>query len=186
MIQREIKRYLLKLDFIFQPILFFLFISIVVVSSLAFVNLTPKYGAINTNVLGVEDKKEVSAVLVGGTHNYLNNESLIFTNNDYFEYSFNINNREAGEYSKPVLELVNKSSTDMRVKINSYSDQLLNNDIILHYKDNYLVLINTVGAISSPSITIPAESKEIVYLSINNALPIRYNQNVTITFNVSE
>jgi len=186
MIQREIKRYLLKLEFVIQPILFFFLISIIVLSSLAFVNLTPKYSSINNNVLGVEDKKEIGAVLVGGTHNYINNESLTFTDKNNFEYSFTINNREAGEYSKPVIELVNKSSSDLKLRIDSYTQELLNSDINMYYKDKYLVLINSVGAISSPTVVVPAGSKDIAYISISNTNPIRYNQVITISFSVVE
>ncbi len=182
MIKREIKKILIKSEIILQPVLLVMALSVFLLSTLAFINLSPKYITSDKNVLGVSDKKEVGVVLVGGTHNYINNEGLSFNEDKSFTYTFNINNRESGIISKPSLEITNDSSEEIKVKINSFSSSLTQSDIILKYKSSYLVLINSVGAQSNPTLTIPAQSKDIIYISVENTQPIRYSQEVTISF----
>lgn len=182
MLKREIKKLLIKSEVILQPVLLVMALSVFILSTLAFINLSPKYITSEKNVLGVSDKKEVGVVLVGGTHNYINNEGLSFIDNTEFSYTFNISNRESGLISKPSLEITNDSSEDIKLSINSFSTSLTQSDIRLLYKSNYLVLINSVGAQSNPTLTIPAQTKDIIYISVENAQPIRYSQEVTISF----
>lgn len=153
---------------------------------LVVLNLTPETRQpIRPNVLGVQSSiagdKTIS--LIEGVHNYITDESLVKRAENVHVYSAQINARESGTYSKPIVNVTNTSSKAKKLKVFSSSDTPGTSTkvgIIIN-GTNYILEDNGQTTLFHQLSFDPNSDKKI-YLSIESPLNISYDELITITF----
>jgi hypothetical protein len=140
-------------------------------------NLTPLTKEIKKlDVLGVTNKDEVIVTLVEGKHEIFTSESLNKLEDLNFTYSVTLNKRTSDSYSKPILEIDNRSDKEKEI---TFVGQTLSNT-----KSNiFLIVNNQTYKIQSSSgepftieLNIPSKEKFIVFLGLENLSGVQFSQ----------
>ncbi|HVX93191.1 MAG TPA: hypothetical protein VHA74_03715 [Candidatus Dojkabacteria bacterium] len=186
--KRELKRVRNKVAPLLEPFAIVALLSLFVLPALVLINLTPiaSNKIQNTNnVLGLEDKPgNTGIVMVGGTHNIITHERFEAKDNGISVYATTIKARDAGTYSKPVLQIDNPSGHDVKVEFTGYSSASLYSDVSLKYDNNIVSIMNNTGAGNTGEIVIPSNKTVTVYLEITNLSKISFEQNLQIEVKV--
>jgi hypothetical protein len=177
--KREAKRFSMKFGKFFDPLGLFLLIAFFILPTLAVINLSPQTKSLN-NVLGTQSKKEVSTVLIGGVHEYIVNEKLAFKSQDFATYTSKLLKREAGEYSKPILQLQNTFSQDAVFEVSGGTQNPTGATISILLNGIEYVLQDSSGTNNTISITLPKNSKNDMYLRFNTQAEIQFSEDIEI------
>ncbi|MCC7290326.1 hypothetical protein IT417_03700 [bacterium] len=180
MASREFKRVYNKLGKFLDPVGLFLLLAVFVLPALTVVNLSPRSNQVN-NVLGVESKKDVSVVMVGGVHDFLKDERISFPSEGVSKYEAQMIKHDIGSYSKPILQLSNNYESAMNLEVTGGSSNRTNIPLYLIYREKEYLIQDENGITNVANIRIPDRTKDIMYLKFDTSTPLRFNENVEVT-----
>ncbi|MBP5204625.1 hypothetical protein J6Z48_03225 [bacterium] len=165
---------------ILEPFALCLLLVIFTIPVATVINLEPitKNGK-TVDVLGVSTSNEVTISLIDGKHSIFKNEELESTENNQLKYSTDIKRREAGVYSKPILEINNDTDQDRVVEITTNPDIKTSSNISILIGEDSYTLIDKDGA-TSQKINIDAGESYTLFLSIENDVNIQFSENLEI------
>ncbi len=181
------KEFWSKVDFILGPLGIVVILAIFILPVLVAVNLTAKTRSLY-QVLGTQDSKTVILDLVGGQHRVISEEE--FEDNKYRAV---LKSREAGQYSKPILEIENNSNSEASVefygRINDSSPLTLGliseEDVDGKNKDAVkYILADESGSEYVNEINLARGEKRVLYLDLKSGFDVSYSQEVVINFNI--
>jgi hypothetical protein len=148
-------------------------------------NLTPITKQVQKlDVLGVTNKDEVVVRLIGGRHEIFSSESLNKLEDSKYSYSVRLGKRGSDSYSKPILEIENKSGEKKTV---SFWGQTLSNtrsDIYLIIKEDTYRLQDNKGDTEVQEISLPASDEAIVFLALENLSGVQFSEIFDMTIEV--
>lgn len=149
-------------------------------------NLTPLTKQIKKlDILGVTTEELVELRLVEGKHEIFSSETLNKIDQENYTYSVILNKRASDSYSKPIIEIENKS---LEKKNLTFLGQTLTNT-----KSNISLLLNeksyrvqdSKGETYAPNIVVEPEEKVILFLSIENLSGIQFSEEYDMDINIS-
>ena len=148
-------------------------------------NLTPITKQIQKlDILGVTTQDEVIVRLVGGKHEIFSSESLNKLEDFKYSYSVRLGKRASDSYSKPILEIENKSG---EYKVVTFWGQTLSNtrsDIYLIINEDTYRLQDNRGDTETQEITLPANEKIIVFLALENLSGVQFSEIFDMTIEI--
>ena len=148
-------------------------------------NLTPITKQIQKlDILGVTTQDEVIVRLVGGKHEIFSSESLNKLEDFKYSYSVRLGKRASDSYSKPILEIENKSG---EYKVVTFWGQTLSNtrsDIYLIINEDTYRLQDNRGDTQTQEIPLPAGEKIIVFLALENLSGVQFSEIFDMTITV--
>ena len=148
-------------------------------------NLTPITKQIQKlDILGVMTQDEVIVRLVGGKHEIFSSESLNKLEDFKFSYSVRLGKRASDSYSKPILEIENKSGEDKNI---TFWGQTLSNtrsDIYLIINEDTYRLQDNRGDTQKQEITLPTNEKIIVFLALENLSGVQFSEIFDMTIEI--
>lgn len=174
--KREIKRLNIKIGKYLDPLALFLLFAVFILPALAVINLSPRAKSVN-NVLGAASKQELSVVLVGGTHDYLNSEKLSFPNEKMTTYQAAILKHEKGEYSKPILQVKNTFNAPTNIEISGGTQTPTGSPISLIFDNTEYTLQDESGSPQTINIKVKEQSTNIMYLRFDSKTSIGFDEN---------
>jgi len=149
-------------------------------------NLTPLTQQLKKlDVLGVTTEDSVKLTLVEGKHEIFTSETLNKIDEDNYTYSVILNKRASDNYSKPIIEIENKSSEE---KLLTFFGQTVTNtrsNISLILNEKSYRIQNSKGETYKPEIVIAPEQKIILFLSIENLSGIQFSEEYDMDINIS-
>ncbi len=181
------KEFWRKINFILGPIGMLAILAIFVVPMLVAINLTAKTRNLY-QVLGTQDNRTVVLDLVGGKHRIITEEEF-----DDNKYKTVLKAREAGQYSKPILEIENNSSGEAIIefygRVNDSSPITLGliSEREVDSKSEEVVkfiLADDNGSEYANEIKLARGEKRILYLDFKSDFDVSYSQEVVINFNI--
>lgn len=175
--KRELKRFLQKYGRLLEPITLLLLLGLFIVPILAVLNLSPitilKQGS---GVLGVEDSKEVVVATIGGKHEIIKNEFVINRNDGWYRMSVQVDNHPEGNYSKPVLKIMNNTDTKKEISFKGSLSGSINSDIgVLFDKTNYVLLTKT-DDFYTHSLELNSGEEKTIYLSVKSETNVLFDE----------
>lgn len=180
MIKREIKRFKNKVEVFLEPFGLVALAFLFILPALAVINLSPIAKGQKINVLGVGDGKGVSTVLVGGVHDIIKQEFLTFPTEGQIKYSAQLIKRDAGVYSKPILQIVNDSSEKAEVIVNANTQLGAGSEIVLIVDDARYVIQGDNGEPFTATISLEPMKESIVYLQLTSTNDVKFNDDIEI------
>jgi len=148
-------------------------------------NLTPITKQIQKlDVLGVTSQEEMIVRLIGGKHEIFSGESLNSLEDSKFSYSVRLGKRGSDSYSKPILEIENKSPEQKTV---SFWGQTLSNtrsNIYLIINEEAYVLQDDRGDTQEQEIVVPSGESVIVFLGLENISGVQFSEIFDMTIEV--
>jgi hypothetical protein len=149
-------------------------------------NLTPLTQQLKKlDILGVTTEDSIKLTLVEGKHEIFTSETLNKIDEDNYTYSVILNKRASDNYSKPIIEIENKSSEE---KLLTFFGQTLTNtrsNISLILNEKSYRIQNSKGETYNPEIVIAPEEKIILFLSIENLSGIQFSEEYDMDINIS-
>ena len=180
MLKREIKRIKNRFSGLFDPLGIVALVALFLLPALAIINLSPIATSEQRNVLGVGDGEGVSAVLVGGVHDIIKEEIITFPNDQQIAYQAKLIARDAGTYSKPVLQLVNYDGAESTVRISGSTELGANTEVSVIVNDQRYIIESRSGEQFIQEIALPASSKSDLYLNLDSDNNVRFNDMITL------
>ncbi len=181
MLKREIKRFKNKVEVFLEPFGLVALALLFVLPTLAVLNMSPVAKNQKViNVLGAEDGKGVSTVLVGGVHEIVKQEFLSFPTELQTKYNAQLIKRPAGVYSKPILQLVNQSSEYSEVAVNATTEFSKGVEVALIVDDKKYIIQNVSGEPLMQRIVLEPAKESIVYLQLTSDSDVKFNDNIEI------
>lgn len=151
------------------------------------INLTPLTKQLKKlDVLGVTAQDQVAVTLVEGKHEIFTSESLNKLEDLDFTYSVTLNKRASDTYSKPILEIENKSDQN---KTLSFFGQTLSNtrsNIFLKVDTKSYRIQDSRGETYTQEITVLPNEKIIVFLAIENLSGVQFSEIFDMDISVTE
>jgi hypothetical protein len=178
---REVKRLKNRFSKFGEPLGIVALALMFVLPTLAVLNLSPSTSGKEKPVLGVEDKTGVGAVLVGGVHDIVKEETLTFPTDLQFNYSATLIKRSADMYSKPVLQLVNYNSEGTEVTVSGSTQLPTGSEIALIVNDLRYVIQDVNGETSVHEILLPGSSENIMFLQLDTREDVGFNDRIDLT-----
>ncbi|MCK9368776.1 hypothetical protein M0R04_02245 [Candidatus Dojkabacteria bacterium] len=176
---RGVKRFKAKFGKFLDPFGIFLLIALFLLPALAITNLSP-HASITKNVLGVESKPGIGVVLVGGTHSFITNENISFPTDGKTVYQAEMIKRDTGIYSKPILQINNKSDKQDTIIVNGGTTNPTGSPIYLVYRNQTYLIQDTSGNRIFQDIKIEGSEKDIMYLKFDTKMKTNANEEIEI------
>lgn len=148
-------------------------------------NLTPITKQVQKlDILGVTNQDEVIVRLIGGRHEIFGSESLNKVEDHEYSYSVRLGKRASDSYSKPILEIENKSAED---KTLSFWGQTLSNtrsDIYLIINEETYRLQDNSGNTQIQEISLSQNEEVIVFLALENLSRVQFSEIFDMTIEI--
>jgi hypothetical protein len=148
-------------------------------------NLTPITKQVQKlDILGVTNQDEVIVRLIGGRHETFSSESLNKVEDLEYSYSVRLGKRASDSYSKPILEIENKSA---EAKIISFWGQTLSNtrsDIYLIINEKTYRLQDSTGETQVQEISLAPNEEVIVFLALENLSRVQFSEIFDMTIEI--
>ncbi len=179
--EREISRLNMRFGKFFDPILLLTTITVICISVLAVLSISPRTFSKQeiTDVLGAKDESTgPNLELIRGEHEYFTSENLQKISDTHFKYSTFINKRPSGKISKPILKIQGASDTKIQI---AYTNSNTSKIFLVKGDGDTSYLLQKNSISYSPNINFQNQSEEI-YLLVENAKPIFFKQYVEINF----
>lgn len=183
MLKREIKRVQKRLSPFLDPLAVVALIMVVVLPTLAVLNLSPlakKSVNSNANVLGESDGNPIGVVLVGGIHDYITNESLEFPSEKSYTYTASISSHNQGQYSKPVFQIVNNNSSEKTLELLTTIEIPSQTQVSIVMNDKEYVLVSTKGEPYTVTIPLEEASENLAYLRIISQNSVLFSNRIEL------
>ena len=172
---------------ILEPVALGILALIFIVPTITVMNLTPLTKQLQKlDILGVATQDEVKISLVEGKHDIFTSENLVKMDDLNFLYSVTLNKRASDSYSKPIVEIENRSEEEREV---SFFGQTLSNtrsNIFVIVDDKSYRIQDSTGKTYTQSISVPQRDKVVVFLAIENLAGIQFAENFDMDITVSE
>ena len=169
------------LSLVIEPIAFGLLALLFIIPTITVMNLKPLTKKIkDSTVLGLSEKAQLEINLVGGTHQIFSQEKLEKEENGTYKYTTVISSRDANRYSKPILEVKNSKSTEVKLEIYGYTHLPTHSDIFLIINDQIYRLQNPQGNTTTQKIALEPNQKYIVYLAIESFSNVKFSEDFTL------
>ena len=166
---------------ILEPFALCLLLVIFTIPVVTVINLEPitKNGK-TVDVLGVSTSNEVTISLIDGKHSIFKNEEIEATENNQLKYSAEIKKREAGVYSKPILEINNYTDKDRIVRITTNSDAKTSSNISILIGEDSYQLRDASGTTYNQELKVKTGESYTLFLSVENDVNIQFTENLEI------
>jgi hypothetical protein len=163
---------------VLEPVALGLLALLFIIPSITVINLEPITKQIKefTNVLGVTTSNQVIVDLVGGTHEILSTERIYKDGDTGYTYEALLTKRESDFYSKPILQLTNKTEED---KIISFLGTTLNptrSEIGLIVNDQEYKLQSSKGISENVEILLKPQATYDVYLTVESVVGVQFSE----------
>ena len=171
------------LALVVEPIALGLVALLFIIPAVTVVNLQPLTKKLkDLDVLGVTNTSELKINIVGGKHQIFLNES-IEKNDEGNEYVYRTKllKRDADNYSKPILEIINNKENSINLDIFGETSIPTGSDIGLIIKDQRYRLQDPSGSSVTQKITIFPKERYIVYLYIESFSDVKFEDNFELT-----
>ncbi len=169
------------LALVVEPIALGLVALLFIIPSITVVNLQPLTKKLKElDVLGVTNTQELRVNIVGGTHQIFLNES-IDSNKGKYVYTTKLTKRDADSYSKPILEIVNKTPENIEVEIYGGTSLPTKSDIGIIIEDQKYRLQEPNGDILRQNLTLAKNEKYIIYLYVESFSDIKFEEDFELT-----
>ncbi len=149
-------------------------------------NLTPITKQLKKlDILGVTTQNDTIVRLVGGKHEVFSEETLNQTEDSKYAYSARLGKRGADSYSKPILEIENKTAEE---KVISVWGQTLSNtksEIYLIINEETYRLQDYKGNTYEQKIPVSSGDKIILFLALENLSGIQFSEMFDMTLNIN-
>ena len=172
---------------IIEPLALGLLALVFILPIITVMNLTPLTKELKKlDVLGVTTQDEVSLTLIEGKHEIFTSESLNKLEDLNFTYSVTLNKRASDNYSKPILDVENKSDVNKTI---SFFGQTLSNtrsNIFLKIDEKSYRIQDSKGQTYTQEITILPNEKIVVFLAIENLSGVQFSEIFDMDISVNE
>lgn len=171
---------------VLEPIALGILALLFIIPTITVINLQPITKKLeNLNVLGVSNTSELQINIVEGSHQIFRSEKLQDEDGKY-TYTTSLLKREADNYSKPILEIINKTEEDINLEIYGGTDTPTGSNIGLIVNDQMYRLQSQNGEIGTQKITVTPMEKYIVFLSIESFSNVQFEEEFTLNIKVLE
>lgn len=172
------------LTLIVEPIALGLLALLFIIPSLTVINLQPITKKLqDMNVLGVSNRSGLEINIVGGTHQIFKDEDIDQLENIY-TYTTKLLKREADNYSKPILEIVNNKEDSVSLEIYGGTETPTGSSIALIVNDQLYKLQDQRGDTVTQKITLAPNEKQILFLSVESFSNVQFE--ASFTLNIKE
>lgn len=192
MIKREVKRQVERYGKYLDIFLSFVFVALIVIPVISIINLSPVQSPdlVNTkskNVLGVDTYTgdEIQLRLLGGDHNYIQNEELYNHSDLSFLYSTHVLIRDAGIYSKPIIQLNVPKGETLKVTFSIGLVSKSTTQIGITYEKVNYVLRDENGQQYIRSISFTEPGSYRLSLDLRNDSNVNFPEDIDIHIKVS-
>lgn len=135
------------------------------------------------NILGVATENDITVSLVEGKHNIFTSEVLNKLESSY-EYSVNINKREADSYSKPILKIENKNNEFKTLTFYGQTASNIKSNIYLKVGEDTYKLQDDKGFTYNQEIEFLPNDNAVIFLVVENFSNVQFTENFSM--NISE
>jgi len=163
---------------ILEPAALGLLALLFIIPSITVINLEPITKNLKelTDVLGITTSSDVIIDLVGGTHEVLSNEKIYKNENDQYIYEAILVKRESDFYSKPILEIENRTDEEKTITFEGGTMNSTQSDIGLIINDQAYKLQKNSGESETVEILLRPQSKYLVYLTVESIVGIQFSE----------
>lgn len=162
---------------IVEPFALGLLALLFIIPTITVMNLTPITKKLEQlNVLGVNTSSSISITLVGGKHDVFTEEDLVKVSDTEYNYSVKLNKRAADSYSKPILELENKTSEVQEIAFLGQTQTSTQSNISLLIDQKTYKLEDDKGFTYPHNIFLAPTEKVVVFLSVENLTGIQFSE----------
>jgi hypothetical protein len=191
--KREVKRAYLNYGKLLDPIAIFALIILVVTPIFAVINLSTKtlpavYKTEKTNttvederfsVLGVKSNKEFGIELTTGTHKVIQTTLLDTVDQNSYKLEIEINKHEAGTYSRPVLNVYNKTNKEVQISISPF--EVVGTSLInTVFDESRQRLFSINSGLSLVTYTIKPNDEKELYLEVYSVDDINFQDELAL------
>jgi hypothetical protein len=171
---------------ILEPIALGLLALLFIIPSITVVNLEPITKNLKkfTDVLGVTTSTEVIVDLVGGTHEILSGEKVYKEEDGQYIYEAVLTKRESDFYSKPILNLENRSEEEKTVTFLGTTLNPTRTDIGLIINDQSYKLQKSNGESETVEILLKPQSEYLVYLTVESVIGVQFSEDFDMEITV--
>ncbi len=158
-----------------------------IIPTITVMNLSPITKKLEKlNVLGVNTASSVSVTLVGGKHEVFSEEDLVKVSDTEYNYSVRLSKRAADSYSKPILEIENKTAEVQEISFLGQTATSTQSNISLLVDDKTYKLEDDKGFTYPHSIFLAPSEKAVVFLSLESLTGIQFSENFDLQVKVVE
>ena len=158
-----------------------------IIPTITVMNLSPITKKLEKlNVLGVNTSSSVSVTLVGGKHDVFSEEDLVKVSDTEYNYSARLSKRAADSYSKPILEIENKTSEVQEISFLGQTATSTQSNISLLVNEKPYKLEDDKGLTYPHSIFLAPTEKVVVFLSLESLTGIQFSENFDLQVKVVE
>jgi hypothetical protein len=163
---------------VLEPIALGLLALLFIIPSITVINLEPITKNLKqfTDVLGVTTSSELIVDLVGGTHEVLASEKVYRNENGEYIYNAVLTKRESDFYSKPILQLENRTDEDKIVTFVGSTTNPTRTDIGLIINDQSYKLQDSNGESEIVEILLRPQSEYLVYLTVESVIGVQFSE----------
>lgn len=168
---------------VLEPIALGILALLFIIPSITVVNLEPITKNIKkfTDVLGVTTSDQVIVDLIGGTHEILSAEKIYREEDGSYTYSAVLTKREADFYSKPILNIKNRTDEDKTVSFLGTTTNPTRSEIGLIVKDQSYKLQRSDGESNEVSLLLRPQSEYTVYLTVESVIGVQFSEDFEMT-----
>lgn len=173
---------------VMEPIALGLLALLFIIPSITVINLEPITKNLKqfTDVLGVTTSSEILIDLVGGTHEVLTSEKIYREDDGNFTYQALLTKRESDFYSKPILEIQNRTDEEKALTFMGTTLNPTRSDIGLIINDQSYKLQKSNGESEDVQILLRPQSKYIVYLTVESVVGVQFSEDFEMKITVAQ
>lgn len=162
---------------ILEPLALGLLALVFIIPIITVMNLTPLTKQLQKlDILGVTSQDEVLVTLVEGKHEIFSSETLNKIEDQTFNYSVTLNKRSSDNYSKPILEIENRSDSDKIITLWGQTLTNTNSSIFIKIDEKSYKVQDSKGNIYTQEIQISPSEKTILFLVIENLSGVQFSE----------
>jgi len=180
----KIKRFF---SVVMEPFALGLLALLFIIPTITVMNLSPITKKLEKlNVLGVNTSSSLSVTLVGGKHDIFTQENLNKISDTEYSYTVKLNKRSADSYSKPVLELENKSTEVQEISLLGQTENINKSNISILIDDKVYKLQDDKGFTYPHEIFLAPSEKAVLFLSVESLTGIQFSDDFDLQVKVVE
>jgi hypothetical protein len=171
---------------VLEPIALGLLALLFIIPSITVINLEPITRELKqfTDVLGVTTNSDVIVDLVGGTHEILSGEKVYKEDDRQYIYEAVLTKRESDFYSKPILNLENRSEEDKTVTFLGTTLNPTRTDIGLIINDQAYRLQKSNGESETVEILLKPQSEYLIYLTVESVVGVQFSEDFEMKLSI--
>lgn len=182
-IKRQLERYGKYLDILSTFVLLLLFIvPIISVLNLSPIPTSEVLSESPDDILGVEidNDQPIQLKMVGGQHNYIQNEALYSYSDESFLYSTKLSPRDKGEYSKPIFDLFVPEGQTVRLVVSIGAATASGTQLGIMLGNTNYILRDNDGATYIRVFEIDSPGDHRFWFDVRNPVDINFYENIDL------